>query len=82
MEKWLTRMGPGPLRLFAEKITTKICAYQKERYSRLIGRGSLDDPTSLVLEEFKEWITTQIPNHFYPLHFAKSSLSIDFSIFS
>lgn len=48
-------LNQGPLREYAENIIIKICAYQKERFQRRVGAGSLDDPINLLLEEFKSW---------------------------
>lgn len=58
--KMLEKMGSGPLRLHAEKILNIICPYQKERNGRLIGSGSLADPTNLLLEELKDWLFNRL----------------------
>lgn len=45
----------GLLRNPAEAIISTICAYQKERYERFAFGGYLNDPRTLLLEEFKDW---------------------------
>ncbi|RLN46347.1 hypothetical protein BBJ29_006601 [Phytophthora kernoviae] len=46
----------GLLRNPAEAIISSICAYQRERYDRTFTfSGYLNDPRTLVLEEFKDW---------------------------
>ncbi|CAI5733152.1 unnamed protein product [Hyaloperonospora brassicae] len=46
----------GLLRNPAEAIISSICAYQKERYDRSFSfTGYLNDPRTLLLEEFKDW---------------------------
>ncbi|CEG43978.1 uncharacterized protein PHALS_14253 [Plasmopara halstedii] len=46
----------GLLRNPAEAIISSICAYQRERYDRTFTfSGYLNDPRTLLLEEFKDW---------------------------
>ncbi|CAH0516460.1 unnamed protein product [Peronospora belbahrii] len=46
----------GLLRNPAEAIISSICAYQRERYDRAFTfSGYLNDPRTLLLEEFKDW---------------------------
>ncbi|EEY53563.1 uncharacterized protein PITG_07243 [Phytophthora infestans T30-4] len=46
----------GLLRNPAEAIISSICAYQRERYDRTFAfSGYLNDPRTLLLEEFKDW---------------------------
>lgn len=45
----------GLLRNPAEGIISTICAYQRERYERFSFIGYLNDPRTLLLEEFKDW---------------------------
>ncbi|CAI5726623.1 unnamed protein product [Peronospora destructor] len=46
----------GLLRNPAEAIISSICAYQRERYDRSFTfSGYLNDPRTLLLEEFKDW---------------------------
>uniref|UniRef100_A0AAV1VHB3 Uncharacterized protein n=1 Tax=Peronospora matthiolae TaxID=2874970 RepID=A0AAV1VHB3_9STRA len=46
----------GLLRNPAEAMISSICAYQKERYDRSFSfSGYLNDPRTLLLEEFKDW---------------------------
>lgn len=45
----------GLLRNPAEAIISTICAYQRERYERFTFNGYLNDPRTLLLEEFKDW---------------------------
>ncbi|DBA04713.1 TPA: hypothetical protein N0F65_012296 [Lagenidium giganteum] len=45
----------GLLRNPAEAIISTICAYQRERYERFSFSGYLNDPRTLLLEEFKDW---------------------------
>ncbi|KAE9131669.1 hypothetical protein PF007_g4049 [Phytophthora fragariae] len=46
----------GLLRNPAEAIISSICAYQRERYDRAFAfSGYLNDPRTLLLEEFKDW---------------------------
>ncbi|TMW66254.1 hypothetical protein Poli38472_004019 [Pythium oligandrum] len=45
----------GLLRNPAEAIISSICAYQRERHERLTFGGYLNDPRTLLLEEFKDW---------------------------
>ncbi|KAI9921176.1 hypothetical protein PsorP6_000417 [Peronosclerospora sorghi] len=46
----------GLLRNPSEAIISSICAYQRERYDRTFTfSGYLNDPRTLLLEEFKDW---------------------------
>ncbi|KAJ0396686.1 hypothetical protein P43SY_006471 [Pythium insidiosum] len=45
----------GLLRNPAEAIISSICAYQRDRYERFSFSGYMNDPRTLLLEEFKDW---------------------------
>lgn len=50
-------LGVGAMSYMAHEALTDICAYQVERYERIVGDGKRHDPINLVLEYLKRWLS-------------------------
>ncbi len=69
-DSWKPKVGSGVIWHYIEELCASINAFQgmrynrvNEKFARLVYYDTLNDPVSVMLEEFKYWLTTELSKY-------------------